>query len=103
MSRSDERAEIAEFIRSRGAIRCPTACLTPTQGTVSAVDKLALSRHAQDRQTVRQLKLRSIAAALALPATAALLRHCPRNRKAHAMQPIVSRDRIIIGPVVMGR
>jgi hypothetical protein len=67
MTHSDERAAIAEFIRSKGATRCPTACLVPTQGSVTASDKLALWQHQQHREELRQEKLRSLAASLSLP------------------------------------
>lgn len=43
MTRRDDEAAIAAFIRKRGITRCPTVCLLPTQGTVSAADRAALS------------------------------------------------------------
>jgi hypothetical protein len=66
MTYNDEQAAIAEFIRRKGATRCPTACLTRTQGRVTTSDKLALSRHHQDRDALREEKLRRLAAALSL-------------------------------------
>ena len=35
----DGEAVIAEFIRTRGITRCPTACVLPTQGSVDAADR----------------------------------------------------------------
>ncbi len=49
-------AAIAEFIRTRGVTRCPTACLLPTQGSVAAHDKLALAEYAEARDRGRQLR-----------------------------------------------
>ena len=40
---SDEDCDaVAEFIRSRGITRCPTACVLPTQGLITAADRIAL-------------------------------------------------------------
>jgi hypothetical protein len=66
MSRSDDQATIAEFIRRKGATRCPTACLIPTQASVTASDKFALSRHQQHREELRQERLQCRAAVMAL-------------------------------------
>jgi hypothetical protein len=44
---SDEDCDaIAEFIRSKGVTRCPTACVLPTQALVGAADRAALEEHA---------------------------------------------------------
>jgi hypothetical protein len=45
---------VAEFIRTKGITRCPTACLVPTQGLVPAADRLALEEHAVARDSKRQ-------------------------------------------------
>jgi hypothetical protein len=66
MSSFDDQAAISEFIRRKGATRCPTACLLPTQGSVTISDKLALGQHRQYREALRQERLRSLAAALSL-------------------------------------
>ena len=63
MSHSEDAAAVAEFIRSKGITRCPTACLMPTQASVTVADKVALWRHAQRREERRQEKLRNIAEA----------------------------------------
>jgi hypothetical protein len=46
-------AVIAEFIRTRGITRCPTACVLPTQGSVDAVDRAALEQHAITQEKLR--------------------------------------------------
>jgi hypothetical protein len=45
MSDADGDA-IAEFIRSKGITRCPTACVLPTQGLIAVADRIALEEHA---------------------------------------------------------
>jgi len=48
---SDEDCDaIAEFIRSKGITRCPTACVSPTQALVGAADRAALEQHAATRE-----------------------------------------------------
>jgi hypothetical protein len=49
-------AVIAEFIRTRGITRCPTACVLPTQGLVDAADRAALEEHAITQERSRQAK-----------------------------------------------
>ena len=49
----DEDA-IAEFIRSKGITRCPTACVLPTQGLIAAADRIALEQHAVARDRVHR-------------------------------------------------
>ena len=48
MPESDREA-VAEFIRTKGITRCPTACVLPTQGMVAASDRVALEEHAVAR------------------------------------------------------
>lgn len=52
VSGNDFETVIAEYIRSKGVTRCPTACAVPTQGSVGAADRAALSEYAvaRDRQ-----------------------------------------------------
>ncbi len=45
---------IAEFIRTKGITRCPTACVSPTQGLVGAADRAALEEYAVARDRVRR-------------------------------------------------
>jgi hypothetical protein len=46
----DIQAAIAEFIRTKGVTRCPTACLAPTQGSVDLADRAALAEYAHARE-----------------------------------------------------
>jgi hypothetical protein len=45
---------VAEFIRTKGITRCPTACVLPTQGLVAAADRIALEEHAIARDQFRR-------------------------------------------------
>jgi len=54
--RSDYDAVIAEFIRTKGITRCPTACVSPTQGSIDAADQAALEKHAVAQERLRQTK-----------------------------------------------
>ena len=47
---------IAEFIRTRGITRCPTACVLPTQGSVDEADRAALEEHATVQERSRRAK-----------------------------------------------
>jgi hypothetical protein len=49
-------AAVAEFIRTRGVTRCPTACVLPTQGSVAAADRNALEEYAVARERVRRAR-----------------------------------------------
>jgi hypothetical protein len=49
-------AAVAEFIRTKGVTRCPTACVLPTQGSVAAADQAALAEYAAARDRVRQTR-----------------------------------------------
>ena len=53
---SDYEAVIAEFIRTKGITRCPTACVLPTQGSIDADDQAALEQHAVAQERLRQSK-----------------------------------------------
>ena len=53
----DCEAAVAEFIRTRGVTRCPTACVLPTQGAVGAADREALEEYAARRDQLRRVKL----------------------------------------------
>lgn len=54
--RSDYEAVIAEFIRTKGITRCPTACVLPTQGSIDAADQAALEEHAVAQERLRQAR-----------------------------------------------
>jgi hypothetical protein len=52
---SDEDGDaIAEFIRSKGITRCPTACVLPTHGLIAAADRIALEQHAIARDRLHR-------------------------------------------------
>jgi len=52
---SDEDYDaIAEFILSKGITRCPTACVLPTQGLITAADRIALEQHADARDRLHR-------------------------------------------------
>ena len=53
--KDDEDSDaVAEFIRSRGITGCPTACVLPTQGLITAADRIALEQYAVAQDRVRQ-------------------------------------------------
>jgi hypothetical protein len=49
-------AVIAEYIRTKGVTRCPTACAVPTQGSVDKADRAALEEYAVARDRQRREK-----------------------------------------------
>jgi 7-keto-8-aminopelargonate synthetase-like enzyme len=49
-------AAVAEFIRTKGVTRCPTACVLPTQAAVAAADQAALQEYAAAREQVRRAR-----------------------------------------------
>jgi uncharacterized protein YfaQ (DUF2300 family) len=53
----NDREAVAEFIRTNGITRCPTACVLPTQGLVTAADRVALEEHAAARDRLRQAQV----------------------------------------------
>ena len=50
----NDREAVAEFIRTKGITRCPTACVLPTQGLVAAADRTALEEYAVARDRLRR-------------------------------------------------
>src|SRR5438445_5584046 len=58
---------VAEFIRIRGITRCPTACVSPTQGSVGLADRAALEEHAVARDRLRRTKIAARARSLWTP------------------------------------
>jgi hypothetical protein len=52
----DHEAVIAEYIRTKGVTRCPTACVVPTQGSVDKADQAALEAYAVTRDRQRREK-----------------------------------------------
>lgn len=56
MISNDNSEAVAEFIRTKGITRCPTACVLPTQGLVGAADRVALEQHEVTRDRVRRAR-----------------------------------------------
>jgi 7-keto-8-aminopelargonate synthetase-like enzyme len=54
---ADGEAAVAEFIRTKGVTRCPTACVSPTQGSVAAADREALEEHAAEQDRLRKTRV----------------------------------------------
>jgi hypothetical protein len=57
ISDQDFATEVAEFIRTKGVTRCPTACVLPTQASVAAADREALSEYAARRAERRRARV----------------------------------------------
>ena len=53
MSETEYEAALSDFLRSKRVTRCPTACVSPTYGTVAETDRNAL------RSTAMHWKLRA--------------------------------------------
>jgi hypothetical protein len=47
---------IAEYIRRKGVTRCPTACVVPTQASVTQADRAALEEYRSARERQRREK-----------------------------------------------
>jgi hypothetical protein len=52
----NHEAVIAEYIRTKGVTRCPTACAVPTQASVNEADRAALGEYAVERDRQRREK-----------------------------------------------
>ena len=58
MSNDDSEA-VAEFIRTKGITRCPTACVLPTQALIDPADRAALEEHAMGRDRLSRARAAS--------------------------------------------
>ena len=67
MHETEREAVVAEFIRSNGITRCPTACVSPTQASVGAADRAALEEYALVRDRLRHAKNSLRARSLSTP------------------------------------
>lgn len=47
---------VAEFIRTHGVTRCPTACVVPTQASPPAQDRAALAEYSAAREEGRRAR-----------------------------------------------
>jgi hypothetical protein len=52
----NDATAVAEFLRTRGVTRCPTACVLPTQASVPAADREALGEYAVRRAERRRAR-----------------------------------------------
>ena len=59
MSRSEQEAAIAEFMRKKGITRCPTACAVPTQAAVPEADRAALRDYGAAKEAARLERAKS--------------------------------------------
>ena len=57
VSDKDRATEVAEFIRTKGVTRCPTACVLPTQASVATADREALGEYAARRAERRRARV----------------------------------------------
>jgi len=57
---SDDNCEtvIAEYIRTKGVTRCPTACVVPTQASVTEADRAALEEYRSETRPAAPRKSR---------------------------------------------
>ena len=53
----DSATEVAEFVRTKGVTRCPTACVLPTQASVAVADREALGEYATRRAERRRARV----------------------------------------------
>ncbi len=54
MSNAQEQIAVAEFLRRRGATRCPTVCVVPTHhATVGETDRAAYRAYVAAREAAR--------------------------------------------------
>ena len=60
MSQTEYEAAISDFLRSKGATRCPTACVAPTHGAMAETDRAALRDHENAREAARLEKLNAL-------------------------------------------
>jgi hypothetical protein len=57
MGQREYEATIAAFMRTKGVTRCPTACVSRTQGTVGETDRAALENYAAACECARQQRI----------------------------------------------
>lgn len=58
MSQAEHESAVAEFLRTNGVTRCPTACAVPTRASVPEPDRLALRHYSAAREAARLEKAR---------------------------------------------
>lgn len=60
MSQTDCEAAIAKYLRTKGATRCPTVCVVPTQATVADTDRAAYRAYVAAKEAARLEKIRAL-------------------------------------------
>ena len=53
MSQNEYDAAVAEFMRTKGITRCPTACAVPTHADVAENDRAALRNYNDAKEAAR--------------------------------------------------
>jgi len=53
MSQSEQEAAIAEFMRTKGITRCPTACAVATHANVNESDRALLRDYSAAKEAAR--------------------------------------------------
>ena len=56
MSETEYEAALSDFLRSKRVTRCPTACVSPTYGTVAETDRNTLRIHGDALEAARLKK-----------------------------------------------
>jgi hypothetical protein len=56
MSPTEYETALARFLAKKAIARCPTACATPTRGSVAETDKPELRKHIAARELARREK-----------------------------------------------
>ena len=59
MSQNEYDAAVAEFMRTKGITRCPTACAVPTHADVAENDRAALRNYNDAKEAARLEKSRN--------------------------------------------
>ena len=59
MSQSEYDAAIAEYMRTKGITRCPTACAVPTHADVKESDRVALRDYSAAKEAARMERARN--------------------------------------------
>jgi hypothetical protein len=59
MSQNEYDAAVAEFMRTKGITRCPTACAVPTHADVAETDRAALRNYNDAKEAARIEKSRN--------------------------------------------
>ena len=59
MSQNEYDAAVAEFMRTKGITRCPTACAVPTHADVAETDRAALRNYNDAKEAARAEKSRN--------------------------------------------